>query len=839
MSTLNGRRRRMMVPSVLRLEPRRLLTVGVNPSWQTGVDLVGPTVSVGPDGIQDIDLRLSGIQNYLIYSIRVQGPSGFEWEYRNAHYDPNHPDGWANAEYFPESNPTQGDLYINPSVDSNLSNGSTGNPLDSSTGPPITLGPGDGLTVTVKYNENGSIVTDNSLTTTLPSNFATLPMAANSTPANVIMDTMSVTNDGQMTSPSQNGTYNMGDVDLHVTGLIRTITTATLSDQAGAYWSFGDPTAQHELYVSEASDGQSADIYFAPVRNETVCPPGVSPATDMSLRITYSNGSDAAQYVTQFAGAAWNPVLLANPLNTHSESISNASNSVMAEELIGALEYNSINGGQEYDTVTLPAGATIVLTQPLEINHSVQVIGNGTTIQFDASWTSSTHYAIYLDPSLGSSIKVDFSNFSIDFGASNIWYDPETVDETQYAVIGLRLGSNLPFTLDLTGMSITGPPALDPTPPSPPTQPTSSYRYAGENGTQLLSAGAGGSGSITGCTFQGGTVAVNGGPWEILDNTDLGALANTFSPGAFAASGPHDLVFEGNHVSQYDPSGTEFRLINFGSGSGYNDIIFNNTFVGGSVGNEDQYIPTDNPPYQGINYPEPIIFEGDNTWYEGDVGSVSGDGYILTIPKPSASIYSRGFMNTETGPGMLVSIVNTLNPDGSPDSHVGQWFPIAQLISDDPPTFLMDSPLPAGSFVISIGSGFRYERILDNTLNLAGTASQGIHLTGDDFDLQIEHNTIIGGTYFSPHMNTGIIVEAYYANPDPNSQGTFGIPYAWTHTVAFGITIEYNTIVNSPGGIIVDSSTADTSIDRNYLQATVEFNTFEWTQDWLNWWSTP
>jgi hypothetical protein len=60
MNVSGGRRRRMLFPSLFQLESRRLLTVTVGWDGQDGTDLVGPNTSVGPDGVQDIHLHLSG-----------------------------------------------------------------------------------------------------------------------------------------------------------------------------------------------------------------------------------------------------------------------------------------------------------------------------------------------------------------------------------------------------------------------------------------------------------------------------------------------------------------------------------------------------------------------------------------------------------------------------------------------------------------------------------------------------------------------------------------------------------------------------------------------------------
>ena len=72
------------------------------------------------------------------------------------------------------------------------------------------------------------------------------------------------------------------------------------------------------------------------------------------------------------------------------------------------------------------------------------------------------------------------------------------------------------------------------------------------------------SGTISNSTFQGGSIELFGGPWNITDNTVLGSTADTYSPGAFALHSPHDVVVEGNQVSQSDPAGREFRLVDPG-----------------------------------------------------------------------------------------------------------------------------------------------------------------------------------------------------------------------------------------------------------------------------------
>ena len=165
----------------------------------------------------------------------------------------------------------------------------------------------------------------------------------------------------------------------------------------------------------------------------------------------------------------------------------------------------------------------------------------------------------HLDPSdLGyaSFLSISLSNFSIPFQwqtLTNTWYDPENNQTgTDYSVLYLTDPNASPVDLNLSGMSITGPPAFDPAPAVP--VPTGNV-YAGEPATSLiLATGSNGYeqalGSITDCTFQGGNITLGSGPWTVSGNTDLGALANTFSQGAFTFTSPHDTAFEGNQVYQ-------------------------------------------------------------------------------------------------------------------------------------------------------------------------------------------------------------------------------------------------------------------------------------------------
>ena len=814
-------RRRNYRPTLVQLESRRLLTVAVTWIGQDGVDLVGTDASVGPDGVQDIHVQLSQLTGGTPRSILVQGPKGFQWA-----YGPNLT-GAANAEFF-----APGDFYLNPTIRSNLDQ--NGNPLGSSTGALVTLHNGNCLNLMVTY-QDGSTDTGSVTVANLAS--PPLPMSKPATPANVVSSDFAVSNYGQDNTGPQ------GDVHLRVTGLTgRVISTATLSDQAGAYWAYPDPTAQHSLWpVQEAPDNQSADLYFAPVRDETVSIPGVSTNSDMILRLTFNN--DTRQHVTQFAGGSWDPSRVANPLNGNSVSVGSGSGvDVDSGSALAAALANPPSGGTEYDTITLNPNTTFILTQPLRIDHSVKIIGNNDTLLFRAAWPASTPGAIYVNNSLGygSDLLIDFENFTIKFDTSvtNTWFDPENeTGGVSHAVINLEDPGQSRQVLTLSGMTIDGPPAFDP----PRSNPDTFHVYVGEPAPNLVRTGLHDSGSITNSTFQGGVVEFFNGPWQVTGNTHLGAFDRTFTASAFAAHSPHDLTFQFNNVSQSDPQGSIFRLINLAY-SGFNGVISHNTFGGGGgqVGNEASYYAGANPYYYGLNDPEVMLTETNGIFFEGKPGARSRDGRILVLPMVSSTTASRAFIDITTGPGMVVSILSAQNRDGSPNPLAGRWFRIAQQISSSPVTFLMQDPLPAGDYAISVVPGFVDESFNNNEIDIYTKSSTALKLAGANFGTQVQGNYFTGGgKYLYPYTGASVELSAYETNPDNSS--AFPIPNQWTHNPSYDVTIQGNTIINSVGGVILDvyhDGTQKSETGRRYLTATVANNTFEWTQDFLNSWDT-
>ena len=222
------------------------------------------------------------------------------------------------------------------------------------------------------------------------------------------------------------------------------------------------------------------------------------------------------------------------------------------------------------------------------------------------------------------------------------------------------------------------------------------------------------------------------------------------------------------------------------------------------MGNEETY-STSSDQYIGLSSPEIILPESYDISCEGMVGAISGDGWLLSFA--GAVLSSVNFQGDAYGePGSVVAIVNTLNSNGSPNPYVGDWFVIAQVVSTSPPTFLMRSPIPLGSYVVSIANGFIDDHYVDNTINIANKASVGISMPGNAFGTVIAGNTIIGGG-----SAAGTPRRRRSSSPPKAATptgGLFPLPQYWTEALSFGVTIGVASSRIPPGECTSWSRTA-------------------------------
>jgi hypothetical protein len=362
----------------------RMPDVALQLQWvgQDGHDLAGPGPSVGPDGIQDVHLRLSHLSSSAgIAAVLVTGPNGALWQYGlNALADNN-------AELvLNTSDRSQADLYMNPVGDLN----------------------GRQLTVQVVYADK---TTDTAHVLGGPTN----PTLAVPPPAPVTL----TGNQVAAQWVGQDGQNLVGPGDVHVTlaGLPagHTMVAATLSDGIAGSWAYqnnapagfyADPFALPLAIRSSNASATAADLDFPPIRNEA--------GTTMSLRLVFDDGTTT---MTQFAGASSDPGL---------RSPAPAVTSVVAHpgDNLNAL-------ANQFGSVRLTAG-TYNLSQPLILNNPVKITADpGATLVFsqkntDAPWTA----AIKIE-----SGRTTLDGFAVRFATPvrwnlNVFYGPAVIGTT-------------------------------------------------------------------------------------------------------------------------------------------------------------------------------------------------------------------------------------------------------------------------------------------------------------------------------------------------------------------------------------------------------------------------
>jgi hypothetical protein len=699
----------------------------VQSATQNGQDFVGTGPDVGPDGFQDLDLRLTGLSPTVgITSLVVAGPAGPTWAFGS------NPGGLSNASLIRNpSDPTQGDLYIQPTGDLQ----------------------GQKLTLSLSYDTGKSDSASYVVTTSTPGN---LPM-----PAPPTLPSVRTGANAQWLGQDGLNLTGAGDVHLGVSGLPagRTVVAATLNDSVGALWAFAS-SAAGSYYIDpytpnlgfRAGSNGTADVTFQPIRDET--------GSSLSLRLQFDDGSIAILPV--IGGLADVGLRVAGP----------AALSVVAhpDDDLNAL-------ANQYGTVQLSPG-TYNLSQPLVLNHPVTITAPspGVTLLFAqpanaTPWTA----AILVHAS-----HTTLNGFAVRFSGPVNWnqsvnYGPAVIGSSDNVNSGF---GDPKIDLTFTGLDVQSPPA------------SSSWEQA----PSLFRLDTAESGLVAGNTLDGGTTEVAGGPWQILDNNYVGTVANTYTPTAFASHHGHDVEIEGNHVQPQAGSGKTYRFLVQNQG-GQHDTIANNTVIG--VG------PMDSDNLPDTNSAEILLTEDYDLHFEGAPAAISPDGTVLQIPTP------QGY---PARAGDVVAILSGPN--------AGQWRQIAQAINTQ--TYLMSSPLPSGSYAISISSGFVGETYSGNTIDARGSStSVEMDLTGAHFGTQILNNTLLGG-----HESF-----RFEAPPSNNPNG-----FGWSHTPFLGAVIAGNTIVDSlKGGTITveHSSSMNASQGRVYFSGQLINTTIRWTDAFL------
>ena len=641
------------------------------------------------------------------------------------------PDLLNNADFLPDNaDPTCGDLYFSP--DSNLA--------------------GQLLTVAVTYADGKVAQTTLTAGPTNP----TLPDPA-PPPVAITWDTFQV----QWLGQDGTALSGPGDVHLALSGLPagRTVVSATLSDEAGIDWFYArsdsgltsaDPSAQ-PLGFEASANPTDVNLGFGPVRDET--------GATLTLVLTLDDGT---QLATRLAGGSCDPGLRAPDI---------APTSVVA---FPGDDLNEL--AANYGTVRLTAGL-YPMDQSLVLGRPVTITADpGVTLLFIQSPTAPTWTA---------AIKVLVSHvtlegFAVRFAGpvrwtDNISFGPAvigTIDNFDVWVPDPRVD------LTFTNLDLQIPP------------PSSSWEVA----PSLFRLNSGSCGRISDNLLKGGTSVVENGPWLIADNTYLGTLPGTYTPGAFATEFTHDVTITGNQVEPVGPSGKTWRFLVM-SQSGLDDTVSDNTVVGiGMLDTDTVACP---------NAPELLLTEAYQLHYEGQVASVSPDGHVVQIYAPQGGAARTGdVLAILSGP------------------QAGQWRMIAQVIG--PETYVLDGSITPGKFAVSLATGFVNETYQGNTIDASGsTLAQDFVLAGNQYGARVVDNTLIGGQVAFRLVST--------ASESP-------VVWGWSHTPFLGVTIAGNTVENSVLGSQIDvERNAYTKSGAGRVEFTGSFvdNTGLWTAAFL------
>ena len=509
--------------------------------------------------------------------------------------------------------------------------------------------------------------------------------------------------------------------------------------------------------------------------------------TTMTLRVTLNNGGTHASYYTQFpVNSSTNVNLVSPPLAgfdlnpsdpginvTPSASIPNqvtyqdpGNNNQTTTSTLAALLTKT---GAQYAHIHLgpgtylidspnPAQSEVMIGQPLLLE------GNPAAI---LSFTANSWLPVdpaQREPDFAPMISILSSHVTLSGFQVRFPNPVHFISDEGGGVVTISATSAGPsFDVNLKQLNIEGPAPAYVGTGSKKAGDLGNTTLQGRASQNLISAGGVAvSGSIAGNTLRGGGIDLSGGPWIVTNNNDIGTVPTRDqypSTGAtipaytgyfVKADLPHDVTVANNHVSvspymSGSPLGDVYRLFFTKLGdpsalSGYNVLVKNNTFDGGAgrclTSSVDKPSDPNTFPYvDPTNDPEVILNETYVVLYEGYALPIAAnaDGRILTIPPPSFTVGGRPVRN-----GDVVSILSGPN--------AGQWRRIAQVI--DQGVFLMDLPMPAGSYSVEISRGLVNTVIDGNTIDLRNTTSIGVDLQGNQFGAQVINNHIIGDSSY-------------------------------------------------------------------------------------------
>ncbi len=660
-----------------------------NPSgvWigQDGHDLVGPSSTIGPDGVQDIHIALSNLPASAIAWANIQPLGGGDWQFNGS-------GAWA-ADILQNPGASTADLYVEP--------------YQTETGRPFQI--------TLRYADNST----GSLWVTGGAADPNLRMPQDQAQFGWIGQ------DGRdLVGPTAAvGPDGFQDVHLNLTNLSQgtAVNLVTITASGGESWASGMNPAglgNAELIVN-ASDPTRADLYIQPLVDLA--------GQTLTATISYANGkTDTATVV-----AGHDNPTLAEPISA--PALPTMTTSPTAQ-WIGQDGQDLVGPGAARITLSgLPAGRTVVgvilsdqeradFVYHTSPNPSFYVDPNANPLAFQSSGPTSADLSfppdrneagatltirlIYddgttalaqvvagaTDPGLRAPMPAStsvvahpgddlnalanlYGTVHLSAGQYNlsqplvllqpvsILADPGvTLEFTQpansapwTAAIKIRAGH---VTLDGFAVRFTGPVqwsstvnyggAVIGTTDDEDTGPSglvagltlthldlqTSPEPAGSNvqAPDLIRLTSGLDGTISDNTLDGGTTEFVGGPWTIVNNNYIGTVPGTFTYGVLAGHWTHDVTIAGNTAQPQAGSGKAWRFLAL-TDSGAGDVVANNLVT--AIGPRD----TDT---SGANAAEVILTEAYSLHFEGMPTSITDNGQILQIPTPQGSAASTG-----------------------------------------------------------------------------------------------------------------------------------------------------------------------------------------------------
>lgn len=383
----------------------RMPTATANVQWvgQDGQDLTGPGPGVGPDGIQDVHLKLSNLSTkFAVASLNVKADSGTGWSYGT------NVGLLKNAELTQQAgDSTKADLFFNP----------------------IPGMSGQVLTLTIYYSDGKADV----VTVTAGAADPELRVPS-TTPIKVNWGAIGANWVGQ----DGLNPLGLGDVHVTVSGLPlgRSVVSATLSDEARANWSYQaapgsggwlDPFTRPLSFRRSTTDLSLADVGFSPNRDES--------GGTLTLRVVLDDGS---VHAVRFAGGAVDLGKLAPVAESTSIVARPGDNLVLL-----------VN---QYGSIHLSAGV-YQLNQPLVLARPINITADpGATLLF-AQGAS--------DPLWSTAISIGYGNttldgFAVRFAGPIRWALGTNIDPS---VIGTPNPRSPLVNIRLTHLDLMSPPA--------------------------------------------------------------------------------------------------------------------------------------------------------------------------------------------------------------------------------------------------------------------------------------------------------------------------------------------------------------------------------------------